>query len=155
MSYADRTPSSCKNYTLEHSSKMTSLQVKWRLWCCCAAMKRLCCARPTKPRFGMTIATHVTKVNIYLIFLLCTSFDFDVKNYACVHVCACVCVQWIYGDLFGKNVKCIVNSHIVAPSVLIHFFLKHNPSFLRSLLWNIFLHSVFCRVTDKQAIWVN
>ncbi len=54
MSDPDRTPSSSKNYTQGHGSEMTSMQVKWCLWRCGSAMKRLRCSRPTKPHFGIT-----------------------------------------------------------------------------------------------------
>ncbi len=65
MSNSDRTPSSCKNYTQGHSSKMTSMWVKRCLWRCCTAIKCLCCTCPTKPRFGTTMATRVKKANKY------------------------------------------------------------------------------------------
>ncbi len=47
VSYSDTTPSSCKDYTQGHGSKVTHLH-----W-----------ARPTEPRFGITMTTHVKKAN--------------------------------------------------------------------------------------------
>ncbi len=45
------------------NSKIRLKWTKWCLWRCWAAMKRPCCARPTEPRFRITMATCVKKVN--------------------------------------------------------------------------------------------
>ncbi len=60
-------------------SKTHRKWVKWCLWCCCAAIKCLHCACPTKPHFGITIATCVKKVN-YVTLHLPWKLEFGAKN---------------------------------------------------------------------------